>query len=594
MEVDLPPYLSCGACRFLDYQHCLRKKDNLLPLEPLILQVNDIAKLKYSTFPAGLNLQYGVQLPYYVYRFILSDGSYLAPAKMFIERAFDEETTAEIDRIEQLIKTKELEVGCVVKVWPRRQHHERGIMCLDYIKVVYPKIDTIRCHGETGLTYIHCSVTHFSPHRRHDCTLAVDEVPYDPVPHEIVLFARICQGIFGDCVIAGGSCLEKDIDLFQGCAKCYSLGMKELVVNKRSSDVDIWIPFSPKRHIRFRNNSIQDDDSSAGTPSLRNPPEYSAIADPDDVFRVLYEAFRISHTPVTKKENYRTHKYSAEYGWVDMFVGLIRVYEFKLIREDGKTIERPVQLILIDALPERRNQPWHETVTSKFDIDIIQNHVIIDDGAVSKTCPGPRVGAVGYLNPSVNPLRDRTFTYTLRPCQTPDMLFKRIVKYRQRGFKLASLAFDPRCTEEWKNHVCDILRIVWAEKWIANWCKDTRQHLFAHLRKHILDFVVEGNRLIYPNDEDGEHDANTDLPLPRDQKVRNILERRRMMRKMILAQLSANHGKAPSGHQVNLDIIKRDWKIADEALREGLTVQEYLEEHDITVYIDSDSDDISI
>ena len=578
------PTLTYGACRFLDYQH-YRQNEN--PLEPLILQVHDIARLKYSDCKFGHHLRYGIDLPYHVYRFILSDGSHLAPARMFTERMARSDDlsvrddSSVIDAIEEMIQTGQLEIGCIVQVFPRRQHYSRGIMVLNHLRVLHPKIDFIRCFNQVSLLYVHCTAKQFSPHNRHHCTMAIDEGPMenDPLPREVLLFARCCEKIYGCCLIAGGSCLEKHIDQKKGCMKCYRPDLREIVKNKKSGDVDIWLPWSPRRYARSRG---------------RLTPEYNEdhmmIADPEDALNDLFERFGIDHTPLTKRDCSRSYMFPAEMGWVDMFAGVTRIYDFKLVGRYGEVIERPVQLILIDTLAERKDQPWSETVTSHFDIDIIRNYAIIEDSPLSKTTPGPHVSKIAFLDNWCDPTRTRTFNYTLRPCQTPKTLFKRIVKYRKRGFKLASLSFDPRCTEQWINHVCDILRIIWAERWINDWCDQTKRNLTLPLRQKIMDYVVEGKALLYRQNREHQDDPTPqDAPITGTQRITNILERRNMMHDMILQQLAARRNVSPAGHTVNITKLQRAWKIADNALREGMTVREYLEWQHIDPESDSDT-----
>ena len=549
------PRLTYGACHFMDYLRASEQRN-----EDLVLQIADIAKLKYGD-GYKKDLQYGIHLPYTVYRFLLSDGSHLAPARMSIERVIIPSQLIYINDIDIRIKTGEIRKGSFVKVNPTISYAHKGMLILSKIEVLGhgPWDDLIRSHGDNELVPVHDFVMQFSPISKHHCTCDLQDDPLvdDPIPFEVLQFASVCRRKYGYCEIAGGSCLDKDLYSFKGCRFCYPVEAEKLLRNRASSDVDLWVPLSPLAFARSQS-------ASASVVSYR--PSF----DLSEALRELYECFGIYHTPVITKirQNFHPYEDRGQYTWMELILGLKQIHEFNLVRRDGTVVKKPVQVMVIDALAKHEAQTWSELILRSFDMDIIRCRPDITNEPQSILAPSPAISQILYLD-GCQPLVTAQYNYTVRPCVLFCRIYKRLRKYRQRGFTMASLSFDEDCTPEWIEYIKTSFGILCFPRNILDMEKETGIHLPADVHTKIKSYLRD------PCDE-----------------LSKRLDLRKRLRDIIIRKLAGDNDRGPNGRTVDVRSLRRAWKVSDRALQRRMSVQQYYTgRHYLSDTTESDSDD---
>ena len=150
-------------------------------------------------------------------------------------------------------------------------------------------------------------------------------------------------------------------------------------------------------------------------------------------------------------------------------VGIYQIFELGFTKS-----KKQIQVIVLDSLPEDKEQSWPSFVVSKFDIDIVKNQV----STASMT--GKRKSmtrlSMKNLSPKVSFENEQSrqsflngmFVYTVLPGAAFETTFKRIQKYLKRGFRLKELKFDPRLTPYWKKYYMGRFNAVFAKQWAGN------------------------------------------------------------------------------------------------------------------------------
>ena len=165
-----------------------------------------------------------------------------------------------------------------------------------------------------------------------------------------------------------------------------------------------------------------------------------------------------------------------------MAVGLIEKIEFRLIAPTGKVIDKPIQILVLDAFPETPEECWSDLVVKGFDTDIIKGVAQIDGNAYLER--------IVFSDEVRQNIHSGKFEYTMRPCHSFSQLLKRLLKYKRRGFQLASFNVDPRVSDAWRNHIRVQFNIMYGRHWIQELGELTDVRLFDEMvTAHIMPFI---------------------------------------------------------------------------------------------------------
>ena len=214
----------------------------------------------------------------------------------------------------------------------------------------------------------------------------------DPVPIEVLNFASVVHELCGEACLTGSAPLTKHFYNIQKGSSAAKLtpAEKKILPRIKSTDIDVFAPFSPSRLAKQRSLACFDN------LSVRQRAVYlsSSAGDPD---------VRMGHFTLCECEYLLWKRYGLEVCNVEQKVftevgiwlnnhgiwnqaanaGIRNIYNFKLKYtkdqdREGKILPCEVQLILVDAFP-KQGQTWHEFTTDKFDIDIVKGSITIDE-----------------------------------------------------------------------------------------------------------------------------------------------------------------------------------------------------------------------
>ena len=569
------PPLTYGACRFMGYQ-----ASSCRSLGPVVLQVYDCAKLKYASRGNEM-VQYETDLPYTVYRFILSDGSHLAPARMHTERDRHQGEPTPLLDLDHLVRQGELAASSIVEVTPRPGTGDNGLMQLLDLKVIMPPpreapVHFIRCCKSNELVPIHGNVLAFSPSGKHHCTIPVNynRINADPLPREVLLLAQAIESRCGYCTIAGIACLDKYIHDLKGCRYCYSDTVKHLRLSQTPCDIELYVPDRPRSFAQSQSHQRQVPNDT--------PVDLSHFAEKADLpgsLKDLYESYRICHTKLQVTSDDVTN-YGTGSGWMNMFVGLYKSYEFQLILPDNTLLSPKIHVSIINAVipPGSPCRSWADLVASSFDIDISQCYAEITTRHTNRLNHTPTVDGIHFLDRSLRPCETGQFSCSVKPCDEFSKIFDRIARYQDRGFELRSLTFDERCTPDWQEHF---------EHYYQSQirARDT-QSGYEGYHGITLDDHARCCMKSHPptscreeaNDRVPSNMKNSP-PRPRGFDVASIFLIRKAEQLMVRRHLESTGGNDPSGNAVNITKLIRLWKVSNKALRCGQTVPEFLKKH---------------
>jgi hypothetical protein len=241
-----------------------------------------------------------------------------------------------------------------------------------------------------------------------------------------------------------------------------------------------------------------------------------------------------------------------DYGWMRIFVGLIEKLEFKLITSTGQVLEKPVQILVMNVIPESREQSWSDIVVSAFDANIIKSVAVIDGNARVKEITFSSDGDEDLLLAeeisSHDCLLSGKFHYIMRPCHSFPRMLERLVKYKKRGFELASFEFDKRVSEEWKAHIL----LQFHRKHACHWIHERTTTLNdAEASINFPRHLVEQHMMLFL------------LENPKRPEEEQRGELREMLRNMVRAELRRNGGFDPGLKVVDLQELECRWSMSD-------------------------------
>ena len=430
--------------------------------ERVTMQVIDLAKVKYQQPLRGIETTPPCQLknPTHLarddkpipscprYRLVISDGQNLVPAKFYPERLDIKTDQLVPDKIHRLVQNGELKKGCIISFIPNcHANAGSGIVTMFNMRIEGCN-EIIMAEGVETLQPLHDGTMAFSPRNVHECTLPLDfdDNAQDPLPRPVLRLAKVLEDVFGYCTVAGGSVLAKYLYDLPGCANCYerfySPEIARICTKSTCKDIDLFVPEYPGKLEKFYGKQVNDSS------------KYDFMNLLDQSFDELFQKYGLQHTPVQREKIKLSgvEEGGQDYGWMRIFVGLKEKLEFHLVAPYGKVIERPIQILVMDAMPESANEPWRDIIVKGFDADVIKAVAVIDD----KACLEKIIFSADSQenNSSLhNSCLSGTFNYTMRPCHSFPRMMERLNKYKNRGFELASFKFDARVSDEWKDHI---------------------------------------------------------------------------------------------------------------------------------------------
>lgn len=463
--------------------------------ERVTMQVIDLAKVKYQQ-PVGrieTTPLYQFKNPTHLarddkplpscprYRLVVSDGQNLVPAKFYPERLDIKTDHFVPEKIHGLVQNGELRKGCVISFKPNSHTQSgSGIVTIFSMRIEgYSEI--IMAEGVEKLQPLHDGTMAFSPKNLHECTLPLDfdDSAQDPLPRPVLRLAKVIEDVVGYCTIAGGSVLAKYLYDLPGCTNCYerfySSDIARICAKTTCKDIDLFVPLYPGKLDDFYGKQVENRSKESFFNLL-----HRALDE-------LFQKYGLQHTPVVrdKIELSGVEDGGQDYGWMRIFVGLKEKIEFRLVAPYGKVIERPIQILVMDAMPDSANELWRDVVVKGFDADVIKTVAVIDDKACLEKVLFSVDNQEKNLSLHNSPLSG-TFNYTMRPCHSFPRMMERLNKYKQRGFDLKGFEFDDRVSDEWKHHILTEFHRK---------CKFVFQSFIrvpyncSHKRNHVLDFL---------------------------------------------------------------------------------------------------------
>ena len=454
-KVDLT--LTAGSAIAIANNAYIHNREHPNPTR-ITMQVIDLARLKYSFAHGGwgiedghepisrLSEENGPSKSCAPYRLILSDGEHCSPAKFYREQTGGHLTACgrEPFEIHQLVRAGTLKKGTIIQFTPN-SHTDSGAGIATIFSMEILSTESAIVGVEKSLKPSHDGVLAFSPSDRHQCTESLDDRRSDPLPLPVLQLAKAIKDECGFCTIAGGAVLDKYFYDLNGCHHCYATRYSPQVASIckliDSQDVDLFVPQHPGKLDLFYTTGSE----------VSTDPTYPNFDFCNDILpgalKKLYETHGLQNGE-QKHEFIRMSGIEGEtgddYGWMRIFVGLREKLDLKLFYSDGHAVDKPVQILVMDVIPDRQSRQWDELVVEGFDADIIKSVAVLSDDA--------RVQDIQFYGspdfPGGTSLKQLPppdqFHYTMRPCHSFGRMMERLAKYKQRGFNLANLRFDSR------------------------------------------------------------------------------------------------------------------------------------------------------
>jgi hypothetical protein len=475
------------------------------------------------------------------YRLQLSDGKNLVAAKFYPENVrLSQKQTKRVSNIHELVADGQIKKGTILSFVPN-SHAQSGKGIASIFDFQVEGWDEII--GEP--TPCHPGVASFSPSDMHHCTVPLSFTPMEPLPQPILLLAKLIEQHCGYCVIAGSSPLAHHAQNRPGCQHCYASRYSPQVAkvcgNAESNDVDLFVPQFPKGLAHFQETGEKIAEHGKTFYGNRRVGVRSDEGFLNDILKELHEKHGLRHTEIicTEIKLSGVEEGGEDYGWMRVFVGLKQKIEFQLVASTGIVLDKPFQILVMNTFPSSPDQPWSERVTDDFDVDIAKGIAYVDDDkAMLKKIAFPDSVFVNVLFGK--------FNYVIRPCHSFKQIWKRLKKYKSRGYELLSLTFDPRVSVEWKEHILTEFQIMCARNWIHDWEEAFGIHLPGDgtVAKHILSFVKGAPEYRYSNERK--------------------IEKRDMLRAMVFNELESSNMRDPGNVEVER-LFFRDMETEPEA-----------------------------
>ena len=218
-----------------------------------------------------------------------------------------------------------------------------------------------------------------------------------------------------------------------------------------NNDVDLSVPLYPSAMKRF----YQDGTRTRPDPAVRPIEEFQHKV-LDGVLRSLYRdyGYAVSVLYVHFIPGFET---TSEYTFnLRSLCGIAQIWNLKLKDIRVGRVSKPIQLICFESFPNRMDVSWGDHVTDLYDADIVKcrieplvvlpmyMHLELDE----RRWINPVSWPVTVTSAIKSNLEQGKFHFTVRPGQTFEQVWKRMLKYRSRGFKLHELSFDDRMIHE--------------------------------------------------------------------------------------------------------------------------------------------------
>jgi len=295
------------------------------------------------------------------------------------------------------------------------------------------------------------------------CPLLEDYNPQTaPIPIEAMVLLSLIRYNIGHCTIAGGSVVAEMLYQSRKCDNCLTScpALQRLLKNMHRNDIDFFVPLNPADLQRFYGLPPKAEGEFWSLFENRVLPLFNAFC---ATFLGKEELVVVSHS----KYNYSDQVYN--------WKGIHEVIDLQFRCDHlAQNVSRTkFQLIILNSFPEGMYQSWNAHSVANFDIDIVQNYIEI--GVNLKP-------AVHFVDTTTyHSLNTGSFTYTILPGAYFLSGLARIKKYSKRGFRMASLTFDPRVTLSNQKYWIGSFRSLFAHFWA------TRKLVMALKRENRFD-----------------------------------------------------------------------------------------------------------
>ena len=290
-----------------------------------------------------------------------------------------------------------------------------------------------------------------------------------PLSRDVMAFLDCVRHITKNCALAGGAVLAQMLYQNRRCRYCLSMKRWNVQMNQSNTDIDFFVHQYPSSLNKFYGQSVNE---YFGENENR----------PKKFFHVLREIILpwFNHT----------HRYSKKGPLEITRRRLLNLNEDYVINGMEEIIElsfrngqQKLQIIVIKTFPEI-NVPWTNFIVDQFDIDIVRNKV---RGVDSEKLP-----VVKFVHPSaLNSLKNCSFRFVIRPTNPFEIGLKRILKYKQRGFSVGSITFNPQVSAFWKQYWMGRFHLLFLPFWCEEMIRQSHRHEHDEDGSDVASFIAK-------------------------------------------------------------------------------------------------------
>ena len=320
-----------------------------------------------------------------------------------------------------------------------------------------------------------------------ECTC--DSITYNsedaPLNTEIMSFFTIMKGAVTHCAMAGGAVLAEIIYQARKCSWCCSQSRLQIQELRTNNDVDLFVHRYPKLLEKFYSPASQTAEWFYCGTHLQNNERFTRRQQTALFKSLLSEEkqfdYLLSEQIIPEFNQLMGHRKAGKIQIQEsLYIGGEEYYQingiYKIFDLKFEESNKRIQVIVLDRLPEDKEQSWSSFAVSKFDIDIVKNQVSTTSMTGKRKSMTRLSMSKKNLFPQVSfenehsrqSFENGVFVYTVLPGAEFETMFGRIQKYLKRGFKLKELKFDPRLTPFWKKYHMGRFNALFAKQWACD------------------------------------------------------------------------------------------------------------------------------
>jgi len=241
-----------------------------------------------------------------------------------------------------------------------------------------------------------------------------------------------------DTAVCGGACLYTW--LHNASAKTRN-GVQTLDYLKKKStmgDIDLWVNIPEENH-----SNVFDWLTEFGH---ENP-------------NIAWSHEIVNQTSCLDDEDYEEDfRETLHYRWLFVHLGVYKIMNINFYPKSRNALTitprwNPIPTVQLVFLDNRRNKdiPLSIKVVSDFDIDVCKCFFVFDENG--------NITQVRFLSAAIERnVRQGIMNFIIRPCNTPKSIYKRLEKYKERGFNVQDISFSDRVSFMWKAFVEECFR----------------------------------------------------------------------------------------------------------------------------------------